>query len=498
MADYDVIVIGAGCGGLSAGSLLAAQGRKVLILEQGDRVGGCCSTFEKDGFHFDVGASIVEEIQPTEIAFEMLGTKFQDEVDLVPVDPMMSFIYKDGSKVTYPVSVEGTAEVISRMSPEDGESFRKYARYFKGFTEVLMKGFFVSPATSLGDMMRLLKSSPALLKYGPLFAMSYQDVVKKYFKSEAVQRTMAYQSLYLGLPPELVSGLFALLPYSEHEGIWYPRGGMIQIPLAFQRCGERFGMEVKLGATVVQVLVRNRRAAGVLLDDGTEITAGIVVSDINAKKLYLEMIPEDQLPWLARAGMKSYEYSKSVPMVYVGLDYEPPLEAHHSVIAASLEEVNDYWYDNAKKGRLPESMFGLICWPTRSDPALAPGGRHALNLIPEGFYHLEGTDWDAEKKAFVERTIEDLDSYAIPGLKEHVVLTDCATPLDFERRLLMPKGAIYDIQEDLTEQTVFRPSARSRGVRGLYLVGNSTHPGGGVPTVIASGVIASKLIDRYE
>lgn len=498
MADYDVIVIGAGCGGLSAGSILASQGRKVLVLEQSDRVGGCCSTFEKEGFHFDVGASIVEEIQPTEIAFEMLGTKFQDEVDLITVDPMMSFIYKDGSKVTYPISIEGTAEVMSKMSPEDGESFRKFTKYFKGFTEVLMKGFFVSPATSMTDMMRLVVNSPALMKYFPLFVQSYQDVIKKYFKSEAVQRTMAYQSLYLGLPPELVSGIFAVLPYSEHEGIWYPRGGMIQIPLAFQRCGEKFGMELKMGARVVQVVVRNRRVAGVLMDDGTEITADIVVSDINAIKLYLEMIGEQQLPWLARVGMKSYEYSKSVPMVYVGLDYEPPLEAHHSIIASSLEEVNDYWYDNAKKGKLPDEMFGLICWPTLSDPGLAPEGHHGLNLIPEGFYDLAGTDWDAEKDAFVERTIDDLDSYAIPGLKEHVVVKDCATPMDFERRLLMPKGAIYDIQEDFTEQTIFRPSARSKSIKGLYLVGNSTHPGGGVPTVIASGVIASKLIDRYE
>jgi phytoene desaturase len=498
MADYDVIVIGAGCGGITAGSLMARQGRKTLILEQSDAIGGCCSTFEEDGYFFDTGASVVEEIQPAEIFFEMLGTKFADEVDLIPVDPIMSFIYYDGSKVTYPTSIDETAEVISRMSPEDGKSFYKFAEYFKGFTEVLMKGFFVSPATSVGDMLRLIIDTPALLKYVPLFVKSYQDVIKKYFKSEAVQRTMAYQSLYLGLPPELVSGLFALLPYSEHEGIWYPRGGMIQIPLAMLRCGEKFGLELRKNSLVTQVLVRNRRVAGVLLADGTEITADIVVSDINAKKLYLDMIGEEYLPWLAKVGMRSYEYSKSVPMVYVGLDYEPPLEAHHSVIAVSLEEINDYWWNNAKKGILPEKEFGLICWPSRSDPGLAPEGHHVLNLIPEGFYHLEGTDWDRQKQPFIERTVDYLDSFAIPGLKDHVVVTDAATPFDFERRLLLPYGAIYDIQEDFTEQTIFRPSARSRSVKGLYLVGNSTHPGGGVPSVIASGIIASKLIDRYE
>lgn len=498
MADYDVIVIGAGCGGLAAGSLLALQGRKVLVIEQGDRVGGCCSTFEKDGFHFDVGASVVEEIQPIETAFEMLGTSLAGEVELIPCDPVMSFIYRDGSRVSYPGSIEETARVISGLSPPDGESFLRFADYFRGLTDVLMRGFFVSPATSFGDLFRLAADSPGLLKYAPLFVKSYQDVIKKYFKSEAVQRTMAYQSLYLGLPPELVCGLFALLPYSEHEGVWYPRGGMIQIPLALQRRGEKFGMETRLGTLALQVLVKNGRAAGVLLEDGDEITADIVVSDINAKKLYLEMIGPEHLPWLARFGMRSYEYSKSVPMVYAGLDYEPPLDSHHSIVAVSLEEVNDYWWKNARKGVLPERSFGLICWPTRSDPGLAPDGRHALNLIPEGFYDLAGTDWDTEKRAFVERTIDYLDGFAIPGLKEHVVVSDCATPLDFERRLLMPYGAIYDIQEDITGQTVFRPSARSRSVKGLYLAGNSTHPGGGVPTVIASGVIASRLIDRYE
>ncbi|MFH1149983.1 MAG: NAD(P)/FAD-dependent oxidoreductase [Actinomycetota bacterium] len=498
MADYDVIVIGAGCGGVSSGAILAHQGRKVLLLEQGGNIGGCCSTFEKEGYHFDVGASVVEEIQPLEIAFEMLGTRFQSEVELIPCDPMMSFIYYDGSRVTYPISIEGTGEVISRISPEDGQSWFRFAKYFGGMTETIMKGFLVSPATGMADMMRLLVKTPELMKYAPLFVMSYQDVIKKYFKSEAVQRTMSYQSLYLGLPPELVAGLFALLPYSEHEGIWYPRGGMIQIPAAFVRCGEKAGLEVRTKARVVQVVVRRGRVEGVVLEDGSEITAPVVVSNINAKTLYLDLIGEADLPWLARVGMKSYEYSKSVPMVYVGLDYEPPLEAHHSAIAVSPDEMSDYWYNNAMKGVLPDREFGLICWPTKSDPGLAPEGHHVLNLIPEGFYELAGTDWDEQKEPFLERTIEYLSSFAIPGLADHVVVSDCATPLDFERRLLLPKGAIYDLQQDIVSQTVFRPSARSRSVKGLYLVGNSTHPGGGVPTTTASGIIAATLINKYE
>jgi phytoene desaturase len=323
-------------------------------------------------------------------------------------------------------------------------------------------------------------------------------VITKYFKNEKVQSTMSYQSLYIGFPPELTAGLYATIPYSEHEGIWYPRGGMIQIPAAFKRVGESYGLEVQTGKLVKKVMVRDRKVRGVVLDDGTEITSDLVISNINAKTLYLDLIGEENLPRLARFGIKSYDYSKAVAMLYLGVDYDPPLEAHHGVIAYSLRHMNDYWQNNVLKGVLPEETLGLICCPTHEDPSLAPEGHHVLNIIPESFYHLSGTDWDKEKQSFIERTIEDLSRNALPGLADHVKMAECATPLDFERRLLLPEGAIYDLQQDLTSATVFRPSARSKSIKGLYLAGNSTHPGGGVPLVVASGLIAANLIDTYE
>ena len=121
-----------------------------------------------------------------------------------------------------------------------------------------------------------------------------------------------------------------------------------------------------------------------------------------------------------------------------------------------------------------------------------------LNLIPQGSYHLQGTDWDSEKEAYIQRTIDGLSRKAIPGLKDHVVFAECATPLDFERNLLLPEGAIYCLQQDLAAQAVFRPATKSKSVNGLYLVGSSTHPGGGVPSTIASGYIAAGLIERNE
>lgn len=498
MPDYDVIVIGAGLGGLTSGALLAKQGRKVLVLEQSSRVGGCCSTFEKDGYHFDVGASIVEIIQPIEKVFKLLGATLQEEIDLIPCDPIMTYLFEDGRRITYPTSAVRTGELISQIDAEDGRNWGKFSAFAHELMDVTLDTIFSEPSSTLSDMAALIKKNPRFVKFLPTFMTSYQSVLEKYFKNPTVLQTMAYQALYFGLPPALVPGPYAMVPYTEHVGIYYPRGGMIQIPKAIQRLGEKLGMQVKLNQRVVKVLVENGHVKGVLLADGSEITANIIVSDINAKTLYLKMIGEEHMLPLAAKGMKSYDYSISVPMVYAGLDYEPPLDAHHSIIAQSPEDVNRQYFDYIKAGKLAHKNFGLVCWSTHTDPALAPKGKHILNIIPEGGYYLKDTTWDEEKTAFIERTIANLSKTCIPGLKDHVVVSDCATPLDFERRLLLPEGAIYCLQQDLPAQAVFRPSAKSKSIGGLYLAGSSTHPGGGVPTTIASGMITSKIIARYE
>lgn len=498
MADYDVIVIGAGLGGLSAAALLAKQGRKVLVLEQSDRIGGCCSTFERDGFHCDVGASIVEIIQPIEKVFQKLGTSLQKEVDLIACDPMMSYIFPNGERITYPLSAEKTGEIIASISAQDGNRWHEFTAFAQDLMEVTLDTFFTEPASTFADMANLVKKNPRFLKFLPVFLSSYQDIIERYFKDPKVLKTMGYQALYFGLPPSLVPGPYAMVPYTEHVGIYYPRGGMIRIPEALLRCGEREGMQLKYKARVKQVLLHGNQVYGVQLTDGEQITCRQVVSDINAKTLYLDLIGESNLPSSVAKGIKSYSLSISVPMIYLGLDYSPPLEAHHSVIAASPEDVNRFYFDHLKTGKLMHKNFGLICWSSLTDPALAPPGKHILNIIPEGFYHLANGNWDDEKDQFIERTIENLSKSAIPGLREHVIMSDCISPLDFERRLLLPEGAIYCLQQDLAAQAVLRPSARSRHIEGLYLVGSSTHPGGGVPTTIASGYICANLFEKYE
>lgn len=496
--DYDVIVIGAGCGGLSAGALMARNGYKVLVVEQSSLVGGCCSTFEKDGFHFDLGASIVELMPPFQEFFRRMGTSVEQELDLIACDPVYHFMTKDGSCFTSPLSSTENAKLIAKLSPEDARSWEKFDHDMTDFIDRICKYFFTMPCNSVADMVRMFAKS-GLWKYMSFFNGSYQEVLSKYFHNDIVKESMAFQCFYAGLPPELCGGHYALLPFAEHLGVYYPRGGMIQIPLAMQRCGEREGMEVRLNTRVKQVMVKQGEVTGIRLADGTEITSSIVVANINAKVLYLDLIGEEHLPRRVIKGINSYELSMSTPMIYLGLDYRPPLEAHHTLVTLPMDEINDYWWNKYKRGIFPDEQFGILCSPTVSDPSLAPEGHHILNLtLAPGPYKLAHTNWDEAKEGIMERVINHFSDKYVPGLKDHVVTSAFTTPLDFERRLLTPEGAIYALSQYVPQSTIFRPAAKSKAIKGLYLAGASTHPGGGVPTVVASGIIAADLIEKYE
>ena len=500
MADYDAIVIGAGMGGLSASALLANHGLKVLVLEQSGRIGGCCSTFERNGYRHDVGASIVEIIQPIEKVFKMMGTTFQKEVDLIPCDPLFSVMYRNGERITIEKSLEATGEVISSLSAADGLRWKDFCNYYNEMMTVLIDALFFDAADTFGDMGRMMKKNPKLRKFLPTFLVTYQDMFEKYFKSEKVLDTMAYQSLYMGMPPALTPGPFSMIPYTEHAGIWYPRGGMIRIPEALLRCGKKKGLEIRMNSPVEKLIIRKRRACGVRLEDGREISARIVVSDVNPKTLYQKMIGEEHIPWLTRRGVRSLELGKSLCMIYVGLKSRPKLDAHHSYTAVSMKEVNDFWTKHVETGvMLPaEKNYGLICWTSHSDDSLAPKGHHVLNVIPESFYRLKGTNWDSFKDRFVEEYLNYVSRDLVPGLKDQITQVIASSPMDYERALRLPEGALYAFHQDATHQAVLRPSAKSKCIEGLYLCGSGTHPGGGVPTTTASGMIAYNKIVEHE
>jgi phytoene desaturase len=419
-------------------------------------------------------------------------------VDLIPLDPVYTYVLNDGTEVTYPAPNKAVVEEFKKLSPEDAKSWIRYAEDMEDFFSGVIPAYFYSPMLTFGDMMGMFRKEPKLLKYRSLFSTSYQMVMDSYFKHPVIREMLCFQGTFMGMPPTLVPGVFSILPWNEHNDFYYCKRGLIAVPEAIIRVAEKAGMEFRTRALVSKIVVRNKRACGVVLSDGTAVTADVVVSDISAKTLYQDLIGLEHLGPLARRGVRSLKNSPSALMFFLGLDAEPPLKSHHTILAATPEEFDLFFHQMVAEKRLPDRQVGLISWKTHSDPGMAPKGHHTVVMTLFGPYNLAGKDWDTIKKPLTEQYVDYFTRRYLPGMKDHVKVAMLGTPRDFERDLLAPEGGIYQLAQDMGHSGVFRPSAKSKSIEGLYLVGASTHPGGGVPTVICSSIIGAELIKKYE
>ena len=492
--DYDAVVIGAGLGGLSCAAILAQQGFKTLVCENTGQVGGCCSSYDHEGYRFDIGASVVELAWVIDELFERIGKKTSDYIDFIPVDPIYGFATEDGRRFSYPVDPDGTREVIAKLSEEDAKAWDRFAEVG---SEAINFAFGRVMSKSMGtmkDMMKVSMENPALMKYMKYMIMNFERTLCGFFKSDTVRASMSLQSYFIGLPPALCPGYIAFLAYSEHEGIFYPRGGMVALPQGITQAFQEFGGEIKFNATVEKVLLDGRRASGVQLADGTQIRSRMVVSNINAKTLYLELVGEENLPAWAKRAIKSYEVSMPSPMIMLGLDRKPDLDAHHTICYSTLDEMNRIWFDEYLKNRIPGFGAGLISWPTHADPSLAPEGHHCLNMIAFAPYEPVEGDWDDIKERYLESQFDVLERKFGLNIRDCVTVAKVNTPKDFAKMLRHPRGAVYGLCNDITCSAAFRPSGRSRAVKGLYLTGASTHLGGGIAPTVGSGAVAGDFI----
>jgi phytoene desaturase len=324
--------------------------------------------------------------------------------------------------------------------------------------------------------------------------LNFESTLCKFFKSDTVRASMSMQSYFVGLPPALCPGYLAFLAYSEHEGIFYPRGGMVAIPEGIAKAYREFGGEIKFNTRVEKVLMDANRACGVELADGTQIRSKMVVSNINAKALYLDLVGEENLPAWAKTAIKSYDLSIAAPMIMLGLDKKPDLDAHHTICYSTLDEMNRLWFDDYVHDKITEAGFMLISWPTHADPSLAPEGHHCLNMVTLAPYEPREGDWDDIREQYLEGQLDAIEEKFGLDIRDHITVAKVNTPKDFARMLLHPSGAVYGLCNDITCSAAFRPRVRSKAVKNLYLSGASTHLGGGVPPTIGSGVVAGDMI----
>lgn len=488
----NIIVIGSGFGGLGAASRLLSAGHKVTILEKRDKLGGRAYVYEKNGFRFDGGPTVITAPFMFDDIFEAAGKKREDYVEFVPCDPFYRIFDAEGNHFDYNNDEAFTLEEIRKRNPDDVEGYKEFlsttkAIFDKGFVELADQPFL-----KFTDM---LKVAPDLIKL-----QSYKTVYKyvsKYIKDEFLRRCFSFHPLLVGGNPFDTTSIYAMIHYLEREwGVHYAMGGTGAIVSALEKIIREQGGTIQTDAEVEEILVENGSAAGVRLKNGEILKADEVVSNADVAFTYKNLInPKHRKKYTDRK-IERTKYSMSLFVIYFGTKkrYTDSGLAHHNIILG--ERYKGLLQDIFHKKHLADDFSLYLHMPTITDPSLAPEGC-------EGFYvlspvpHLDsGTDWEEMAPKYRDAIMNFLEENYLPDLQENIIAEHYIDPLHFQNVLNSYKGSAFSVEPILTQSAWFRPHNKSEDVDNLYFVGAGTHPGAGLPGVLSSSIIAQDLIGK--
>ena len=507
---YDAIVVGGGHNGLVTAAYLAREGRSVLVLERREMVGGCAVTEEIwPGYRVSTGAYLVSLLQERvvrELELERFGYR------VTPKDPSFFSVYPDGRHLFFWGDERKTLAEIAKFSARDAEAFPKYEAHLERLARVVESLLLVTPPElppkRPADFVEYLKLLGKFRGLGPreitglvkVFTQSAADLLDEWFESAEIKVTLATDGV-IGANggPRSAGTAYILMHHcmggvGGRRGLWgFVQGGMGAVSAAIAESAGSYGAEIRTNAPVRRVLVRDGRARGVVLENGDEIEAKIVASNLDPKVTFLKLVDAAELDPEFRGAVERYRVEGTSLKMNLALDGLPNFTAlpgargpQHGAtmhICPSIDYVERAW-DDAKYGRPSRNPLIEMTCPTIYDASLAPAGRHIMGIFLQyAPYTLRDAAWDELREPYGDRVLEVIAEYA-PNMREIVRERQVLSPLDLERRFGISGGNIFHGEMSLDQMFVMRPVAgwaRYRTpVKGLYLCGSGAHPGGGV------------------
>lgn len=490
-----VIIVGAGVAGLAAGIRLLSEGYDVEMFEKQSMVGGKMNQIEEEGFKFDVGPTIIMMPHIYRDVFKAAGKDPDDYIPMKELDPIYVLNFPDGEVHRVSSGLPKLTELLESISPEDTQGYLAYLadvykRYLVAKDEFIEKSFrhkgdFYNPKSLINALK--LKT----------FDDAYTSI-SKFVKDENLRKSLAFQTLYIGVSPYNGPSIYTIIPMIELlYGVWYMPGGMYTMAKSMERLFLELGGNLNLDTEVKEILIEGDRAYGVKLESGEEF-ADFIVCNADFPYAMKKLVKTNKGKYTDEK-IDGMEYSASCFLMYLGLDkkYEN-LEVHNVRFSKDFDKnISDIFEDYV----FPEDPSMYLYTPSKIDDTVAPEGKEALYvLVPVPEMSRGNISWDDEDLEKYREKVLDLltEIEGLEDIRENIVFERCFTPKDFEREFNAYNGATFGLKPTLMQSNYFRPHNKFDHCEGLYFCGSSVHPGAGVPIVLTSAKLVAEEITKDD
>jgi phytoene desaturase len=487
-ADKTAVVIGAGFAGIATALRLKALGYEVTLLERLDSLGGRAQVFERGGYRHDAGPTVITAPFLFDELFELFDEKLTDYLEFVPLDPFYRFHFADGSQFDYRASIEDTLTEIRRFSNDDADGYLKLLDQSKKVYDVAFKQLVHRPFTRIWDMA---KQVPALIILKCYKTVS--QMVNSHLKHPLIRQAFSIHPLLVGGNPFKTTAIYSLIHYLERRwGVFFCMGGTGKLVEALGALMTRQGVNVVLNADVDEIVVVNKKATGIRLNNDAVIEADLVVFGGDPETCYQHLLPKTKfsLPSIKK------QYSMGLYVLYFGTKKLYPDVAHHSIwMGPRFKELLSEIFD-AKKMSDDFSLY--VHRPTATDKSFAPEGCESFYVLCP-VPNLQGNvDWSIEGERLRDRIVDALEKTILPELSSVIDEVFWMTPENFAKDYRSMHGAGFSIEPRLTQSAWFRYHNRDSAISNLYFVGAGTHPGAGLPGVVSSAKVVEELLTGVE
>ncbi|MCH8495710.1 MAG: phytoene desaturase [Balneolales bacterium] len=483
----NVVVIGAGVAGLAAACLLAKDGCKVTILEKNDTIGGKLNIYKKEGFRFDTGPSLLTMPGLLQQLFEYCGADINEFLEFVPLSPVCRYFYTDGVQFDAFDDIPKTQAEIARFAPEDVEAYASFLAYSKQLYDITSDVFLFHPLRSYRDLFQL----PITDVFKIDAFRTVNERVNKHFKSSHLRQFFKRFATYNGSSPYKAPATLNVIPHVEmNQGGFYVKGGLYKIAEALLALAQSMGVKIKTDTEVRRIDLHDDLVEGVTTLDRYYM-ADLVIANADAHETYLNLLPHHATPPSKRRQIDTTEPSCSGFVIMLGTNKKWEQLVHHNIYFSDdyKREFNDIF----SRKTMPDDPTIYIANTSFSDSSHAIEGGSNLFILVNAPYLTDKQNWDEIEDRFIKLVIDKLESRGLKGLRDSIKVKETITPRDFYQKYKSNRGSIYGTSSNSKLAAFLRPRNRSPYVENLWLVGGSTHPGGGIPLALISAFHACDI-----